>query len=337
MKESFVAPGVTLWFCLAGVAHALVDNGSFEAASYCGWETTGHAVRTDSSFGIGPVHGASQALITTGGNTSRAAIEHFLGIEPGTLDTFTAYPATAGTALRQSLTVEAGRVLSFDWNFLCNDYVPYNDFAFFSVNGEVHKLSDVAECDGLGNGNASFQDQTGFSSFSYTFSAAGTYTIGFGVIDVRDTSVAAGLIIDNVHTDEPLAVVKSSMVLMPYPRSYVLEDYDLDAFVSFDRSVCDPASARIVAISSDEPATDPNHDCSVYPAYCVHIEIVDQHRFRVRNNRATYGDGRVYTVHFEILDNAGLPTGEIHSGRIGVRLWREHVPSAGAPAYTIYP
>jgi hypothetical protein len=335
MKRMFVLAAFLALGCRA--AHALVDNGSFEAAGYCGWETTGHAVQTDSSFGIGPVHGASQALITTAGNTSRADIELFLGIAAGTLDTFTSYPATAGTAIRQSLTVEAGRVLSFDWNFLCNDYLPYNDFAFFAVNGEVYKLSDVAQCEGLGEGNSSFQDQTGFSSFSYTFTAAGTYTIGFGVVDVRDASVDAGLIIDNIYTDEPLAVVSSSMVLMPYPRSYVLEDYSLDVFVSFDLSVCDPASARIVAISSDEPAVDPNRDCDVYPAYCIHIEIVDQDHFRVRNNRDSYGDGRVYTVDFEILDNAGLPTGEIHSGQIGVRRWSTHVPTAGAPAYTIYP
>ncbi|GGA04420.1 hypothetical protein CYANOKiyG1_16810 [Okeania sp. KiyG1] len=46
---------------------------------------------------------------------------------------------------------------------------------------------------------ASFFEETGYQSFSHTFSESGTYTLGFGVVDAGDTVVDSGLLIDNVE------------------------------------------------------------------------------------------------------------------------------------------
>ncbi|MEO0377884.1 MAG: PEP-CTERM sorting domain-containing protein [Cyanobacteria bacterium P01_A01_bin.17] len=77
---SFVLPDdgdYTLGLGVVDVGDTIVDsallvdnlnlgtNGSFETGDFSGWETIGNATITDSSFGIDPTDGNSQALLTT--------------------------------------------------------------------------------------------------------------------------------------------------------------------------------------------------------------------------------------------------------------------------------
>lgn len=48
-----------------------------------------------------------------------------------------------------------------------------------------------------------FKEETGFGTFSDTFKAAGTYTVAVGVMDVQDTFVDSGVLVDNFYlTDD---------------------------------------------------------------------------------------------------------------------------------------
>ncbi|GAB4181579.1 MAG: hypothetical protein Fur006_16750 [Coleofasciculaceae cyanobacterium] len=176
-----------------------VTNGSFETGNLTGWNTQGNTSIKTTHSGINPTQGTYQALITNGGGSvSDASLESFLGLSAGALDGMGNGNATEGSAIKLStLTVAAGTTLTFDWNFLTNESTPsgtYNDFAFVSING-LKELGDTNSTFVLPSGSVK---QTGYKQFSYTFAAAGTYTIGLGVVDVGDKTVDSSLLVDNV-------------------------------------------------------------------------------------------------------------------------------------------
>ncbi|MCG8422370.1 MAG: hypothetical protein MJE77_30995 [Proteobacteria bacterium] len=197
-KNSTIVTAALISLGFAGVANAQIDNGSFESGDFAGWSLTGYGQVLTSSFAR--TDGSYGAIITTGGNTSDTSIESFLGMSYNALDNL-AGPgnATRGTALKQSINASAGSVIEIDWRFVCNDYMPYNDFAGVVIDGIATVLSRVQYCDGLGGGALGFQDATSFATFSHTFTSSGAHTIGFFTVDVRDTVVDSGLIIDNVR------------------------------------------------------------------------------------------------------------------------------------------
>ena len=175
-------------------------NGSFETGNFSSWQTIGDTTIETAGFGSSPTEGTYQALLTNDGDSvTDTDLETFLGLTLGSLDGLGNGDATQGTAIKQTVTVSAGTQLNFDWNFLTNEGTPgdpYNDFSFVSiVSNNLDTLADTNSS--FVSSATSFNEETGFSSFSYTFSTAGTYTIGVGVVDVQDTGVSSALLVDN--------------------------------------------------------------------------------------------------------------------------------------------
>lgn len=119
---------------------------------------------------------------------------------------------TRGTALRRTLTVSAGDVLRFDW-FFGTDEGPNGakdeiiDYAFFSLGGALTLLASALDPSEVPADGSPFTDQLlplteggtdYFRTLSFTFDAAAEVIIGFAVVDVGDTVVESGLIVDNV-------------------------------------------------------------------------------------------------------------------------------------------
>jgi len=94
----------------------------------------------------------------------------------------------------------AGDILSSDWNFVTNEVTPtsFNDFSFWSLvasnNGQV--LANTFSTFVLSP--TVFNEQTGFQATSFVLTSSGTFTLGFGVMDVNDEIVGSGLLIDSV-------------------------------------------------------------------------------------------------------------------------------------------
>ena len=183
-------------------ASAQLVNGGFETGNFTGWATTGNTSIQTSAFGSGPTEGTFEALVSTAEPTvTDFSLEAFLGLAPGSLDNLGNGNATFGSAIRQTFTGRAGDILTFDWNFLTNEFTDpsnsFNDFSFVSL-GLLSELADTRLPIFLGSPTP-FNEETGFRTFSFTIPTTGTYVLGLGVTDVGDTVVDSGLLVDNVR------------------------------------------------------------------------------------------------------------------------------------------
>lgn len=186
-----------------------VVNGSFETGDFTGWDTIGRAFIQTTTSDVNSTNGNKQAQLDTfsAQTVDVVQIANFLNIKVDTLTNIG--EVFEGSAIKTTVTVKAGDILSFDWNFFTDDFraINYNDFAFFTVSQiGSQKLADTFSMfpSNLTN-STNFQNQTGFSTYTYTFSQAGTYNLGFGVVDVGDGAFDSGLLIDNVAILNPLA------------------------------------------------------------------------------------------------------------------------------------
>jgi VCBS repeat-containing protein len=100
---------------------------------------------------------------------------------------------TDGSAIKTVLTLHAGDVVTFNWNFTTDDYLPFKDFAFATVNGAAFLLSDIQSTGSYG--------ATGVQTFKYTVQADGAYTFGAGVMNDQDTAVQSYLTVDNLQVN----------------------------------------------------------------------------------------------------------------------------------------
>ena len=195
--------------------NATLINGGFEIGDFSGWTTLGQTSIETTGFGSDPTEGTFQALLSTGGATfAGSIIEEFLGLEAGSLnklgtslDPLTNAPfpvppgtATQGSAIRQTFTAKAGNILTLNWNFLSNEpalFPPLNDFSFVSISSLSALGSTTLPA--VISPMTQFFQETGLQPFYFSIPTTGTYTLGIGVTDWRDTTKDSGLLIDNVQ------------------------------------------------------------------------------------------------------------------------------------------
>lgn len=180
----------------------IFENPSFETGNFSSWDIIGNTSVETADFGVTPTEGTQQAVVSSDiGAVSDAELETFLGLEAATLDNLGNGEATEGSAIQQTVTVEAGDLLTFDWNFLTNEGTPssFNDFSFVSLTPDsTSELADTNDTFVLSD--TPLNEETGFQTFTYEFQSSGTFTVGAGVVDVSDNIVASALVLDNFIT-----------------------------------------------------------------------------------------------------------------------------------------
>jgi subtilisin family serine protease/protocatechuate 3,4-dioxygenase beta subunit len=187
-----------------------IVNGGFETGNFNGWTTLGNTSIKTSSFGTGPTEGTYDALVTNDSGPDHTAVESFLGLGANALTTLVSN-VTNGSAIKQTVTVAAGTTLTFDWNFLTSEAAgetTYRDFGFVSITpvstgGTLMKLADTTSMLITAPSATGFPRMTGFHTFSFTFTTAGTYTIGLGAMNAGDTGTNSALLVDNAKVTAP--------------------------------------------------------------------------------------------------------------------------------------
>jgi hypothetical protein len=218
--------------------NATLVNGNFESGNLTGWTTLGENSIETSAFRSSPTQGTYQALLSTeGASFADPILEEFLGLEAGSIDSLVPLPPIRqdtptivppqqpgqSSAIQQTFTAKAGDILSFDWNFLTNEFPnplrsSLPDFSFVSISSPSNSINCLAElayvfagtppgqtCANtiptidLRTSTTQFFQETGFQTFSYTIPTTGTYTLGIGVTNKFDNFNDSGLLIDNVR------------------------------------------------------------------------------------------------------------------------------------------
>lgn len=213
-------------------AEAAILNGSFEN-NFANWQTLGDYSIETSDFGSPTVTNNFQAFLSTAykevigvdangreiqaGNAAPAtyitgvaedSLEGFLGTSQFLGNDFLA-DAIEGSAIKQTFKAKAGQSLSFSWNFLTNEsvgenaHLDFNDFAFatLSYNNEnlFFKLADTHTKFLAIGSHTRFFEETGAKKFSYSLPMDREYTLSIGVVDVGESTIISGLLVDNVQ------------------------------------------------------------------------------------------------------------------------------------------
>ncbi len=229
---------------------SLILNLSFETGDFTDWLAIGNATIETAALGSNPTEGNYQALITTGsGTVSDTELESVLGFTTGTLDNLGNGDVTEGSVVQLTpITVNAGDSLSFDWNFVTQEKIAsnFNDGGFVSITSNTsNSLLELADTNSdVVRLSYSFRLETGYERFTYQFTESGTFTLSLGVVDVGDTQINSGLLVDNV------SIISSSN---PNPVSIdPVEEIPSEIVPSYSRTIINGTLESETLNGSDE-------------------------------------------------------------------------------------
>lgn len=220
-------PLLLAWLMLfSSTSFGAIVNGGFEnSTQFFGWTEAGLTSIETSAFGIAPTELTHQARLHTGdsGEGNLLALATALNVSESDITNFLP-TAFSGSAISQSIIVDNDDILNFDWNFVTTESsTTKQDTAFFTLR----RASEAPEFFFLANPTptpttsapAPYTTQTGYHtvnpSVPFTFDFAGTYVLGFGVVNSEDANFPSGLLIDNVRVTavpEPTALAGLGLV-----------------------------------------------------------------------------------------------------------------------------
>lgn len=162
------------------------------AAETCSQGTERLAWPGHAPLNIHPTEGPRMAALQASGQMP-GDLESFLGLGFDQLNTLMeGVTASDGAAIRTSIALKAGQTLVFDVLFAAYEPTTSNDFAAITVSrggaGAGFVLSSIAATGDFG--------ATPWQSVRYTAGAAGTYSVGFVVVNDRSPDGPSWLYVD---------------------------------------------------------------------------------------------------------------------------------------------
>jgi VCBS repeat-containing protein len=174
----------------AGASVALIAGGTLTL------NANGTLTYTPVANASGPVDFAYTVADGNGGVASASTTINVAGVADApvlAVGSSTVLNPTVGSAIQTTVTLAAGDTVSFTWDFVAHDYMPFNDFAFATVNGAAYMLGSVQVVGDYGT--------TGWQTFTFTATEAGEYSFGVGVSNVNDSSLNSHLLVDNLQVN----------------------------------------------------------------------------------------------------------------------------------------
>ena len=210
-----------------GVSPGTIVNGSFEdSPAFNGWAYAGtigdifdgnsSLIQEGTQLGMPPPEGSLQARLRTFSSAPNTVtsgadngnLQSFLGLTNPEFNTKTGISIVEFVAIKQTISVNAGSQLSFQWDFgtMDNPGSGYNDVAFFYVtdsNGNEVQFTTLASVNGSSMTPGTLGSHTGYQTHTFNFPSAGAYTIHLGVAEHQSLSRTSYLYLDNMQTTIP--------------------------------------------------------------------------------------------------------------------------------------
>ncbi len=195
---------VVLALGMAVSSHAsTLVNGDFETGTTAGWTVAGNASASGSiNYGgpgsVDPYQGSYSARLRTNG-VSTADLASLMGVSKATLDdSNSATVSTNGSMIYQTVSAVPGDSFFFRWNFVEQDYLPFDDWAFYGISkdGAAATVTKFASLGSVGPGNGSTIN--GWETLVVNIQDAGDYTFYFGVVNAVDQGLDSDLWVDGI-------------------------------------------------------------------------------------------------------------------------------------------
>jgi len=229
-----------------------ISNGDFEMG-FLNWSTGGSVGIETGALGSTRLDISPYAVLNTGSGLRAVEMESHLGMSFGTA----VKNLYQGAAIWQNITLSAGDFVAFDWNFLTSESPSKqnldSDFAFWTLTG-VQETGVPSALDPSST-TSEFGKLAGYeTTFTSAVINAGTYKLGFGVINVGNNAGVSSLLIDNVSVfsggSETLVrgsdQLASASSVVPEPGTFAI--FGLGAFGLVAGGLCrrKNATSRVV-------------------------------------------------------------------------------------------
>ena len=210
-----------------GVPPGTIINGGFEdSPAFNGWSYAGtigdifdgnsSIIQEGTQLGMPPPEGSVQARLRTFSSAPNTVtsgadngnLQSFMGLTNSQFNSKSGISIVEFVAIKQTISVDAGSQLSFQWDFgtMDNPGSGYNDVAFLYVtdnNGNEVQFTTLASVNGSSMTPGTLGSHTGYQTHTFNFPSAGSYTIHLGVAEHQSLSRTSYLYLDNFQTIIP--------------------------------------------------------------------------------------------------------------------------------------